>query len=202
MLEPRLASLLRPHQIDGITFCITCLLGGEPERISSDPSQRQFGPGHLPEGRALSAFQGGAILADDMGLGKTAQSLAIAYTLIRQGPFGDPSAAKALIVCPTTLTFNWNREIIKWIGMERVRAIVVSSGDAAVSQIDEFITSPIRKVCIISYELLSKCAPLPAAPAPLVFCFIVLTLLQVLGRVLKVLRHRAADLRRSASSQD
>jgi SNF2 family DNA or RNA helicase len=40
--------------------------------------------------------------------------------------------------------------------MERVRASVVSAGDQAVSQIDEFITSPIRKICIISYELLSK----------------------------------------------
>ncbi len=88
--------------------------------------------------------------------GKTAQSLAIAYTLIRQGPFGEPCAAKALIVCPTTLTFNWNREIMKWIGLERVRPIVVSAGDQAVSQIEEFVTSPIRKFCIISYELLSK----------------------------------------------
>jgi SNF2 family DNA or RNA helicase len=37
-----------------------------------------------------------------------------------------------------------------------VRPIVVSAGDQAVSQIDEFVTSPIRKFCIISYELLSK----------------------------------------------
>jgi len=116
-------------------------------------------------------------------LGKTAQSLAIAYTLIRQGPFGDPCAAKVLIVCPTTLTFNWNREIIKWIGMERVRAMVVSSGDSAVAQIDEFITSPIRKVCIISYELLSKCVVLPAASPPLFPCSAA-PLLQVFGRVL------------------
>jgi SNF2 family DNA or RNA helicase len=42
--------------------------------------------------------------------------------------------------------------------MERVRATVVSSGDQALSQINEFITSPIRKICIISYELLSKYA--------------------------------------------
>ena len=68
VLEPRLASLLRPHQLDGVTFCVTCLLGGEPER-SVDSSARQFAPGRLPEGRALAAFQGGAILADDMGLG-------------------------------------------------------------------------------------------------------------------------------------
>jgi hypothetical protein len=70
VLEPRLASLLRPHQLDGITFCVTCLLGGEPERSVDAPSRRQFAPGHLPEGRVLSSFQGGAILADDMGLGE------------------------------------------------------------------------------------------------------------------------------------
>jgi DNA repair and recombination protein RAD54B len=175
VLEPRLASLLRPHQIDGVTFCVTCLLGGEPELVSESSCSRRFGPGHLPEGRCSAAFEGGAILADDMGLGsfpflegncnickpkchtgKTAQSLAVAYTLIRQGPFGEPCAAKALIVCPTTLTVNWNREIIKWIGMERVRALVISAGDQALSQIQEFVTSPIRKMCIISYELLSK----------------------------------------------
>lgn len=69
VLEPRLASLLRPHQLDGITFCVTCLLGGEPERATDLSSRRQFGPGHLPEGRSSAAFQGGAILADDMGLG-------------------------------------------------------------------------------------------------------------------------------------
>jgi hypothetical protein len=69
VLEPRLASLLRPHQLDGVTFCVTCLLGGEPERVSDGDCRRQFAPGHLPEGRALAAFQGGAILADDMGLG-------------------------------------------------------------------------------------------------------------------------------------
>ncbi len=69
VLEPRLATLLRPHQLDGVTFCVTCLLGGEPERASDASCRRQFAPGHLPEGRSLAAFQGGAILADDMGLG-------------------------------------------------------------------------------------------------------------------------------------
>ncbi len=81
VLEPRLASLLRPHQLDGITFCVTCLLGGEPERAVDAPSHRQFAPGHLPEGRALAAFQGGAILADDMGLGECIPSYVTSWIL-------------------------------------------------------------------------------------------------------------------------
>ena len=42
----------------------------------------------------------GGILADEMGLGKTVQAL----TFLRQIP------GKALIVCPSSLTYNWRRE--------------------------------------------------------------------------------------------
>lgn len=43
------------------------------------------------------------ILADDMGLGKTVQVLAFLSTLAQEGPI--------LIVLPTSLLFNWQREI-------------------------------------------------------------------------------------------
>lgn len=44
----------------------------------------------------------GGILADDMGLGKTVQTLAVLLTRAETGP--------ALIIAPTSLGFNWQRE--------------------------------------------------------------------------------------------
>src|SRR5205823_3807168 len=51
----------------------------------------------------------GGILADDMGLGKTVQALSMLrhYNLENDG-------LKALVVCPTTLIYNWENEIKKF----------------------------------------------------------------------------------------
>ncbi|MGE8207073.1 DEAD/DEAH box helicase [Heyndrickxia sp. NPDC080065] len=54
----------------------------------------------------LRPFQFGAILADDMGLGKTIQL--IAYLLHVKNTF-DP-ATPALIICPTSVLGNWQKE--------------------------------------------------------------------------------------------
>lgn len=51
---------------------------------------------------------GGAVLADEMGLGKTLQIIAV--LLIKPSSYEHP----ALIVCPTTLIANWQREIHKF----------------------------------------------------------------------------------------
>lgn len=51
----------------------------------------------------------GGILADDMGLGKTVQALTyLCYLKETEG------ALKALVVCPTTLMYNWQNEIRKF----------------------------------------------------------------------------------------
>ncbi|MBS1731594.1 MAG: DEAD/DEAH box helicase [Bacteroidetes bacterium] len=57
----------------------------------------------------LNQVKWGGILADDMGLGKTIQALAFLhhYKTIH-------GAIKALVVCPTTLMFNWENEINKF----------------------------------------------------------------------------------------
>ncbi|MBP6430256.1 MAG: DEAD/DEAH box helicase family protein [Ferruginibacter sp.] len=51
----------------------------------------------------------GGILADDMGLGKTIQALSMLqhYKSINNG-------LKAIVVCPTTLIYNWKNEIEKF----------------------------------------------------------------------------------------
>lgn len=51
----------------------------------------------------------GGILADDMGLGKTVQTLSWLAHYKNENP-----TAKFLVVCPTTLTYNWEKEIQKF----------------------------------------------------------------------------------------
>lgn len=51
----------------------------------------------------------GGILADDMGLGKTLQTLTFLQHYLNQNP-----QAFFLIVCPTTLVYNWESEINKF----------------------------------------------------------------------------------------
>ncbi|MFN5623605.1 MAG: SNF2-related protein, partial [Planctomyces sp.] len=50
----------------------------------------------------LAAWGIGCVLADDMGLGKTVQTLALLVARAADGP--------ALIIAPTSLGFNWQRE--------------------------------------------------------------------------------------------
>jgi non-specific serine/threonine protein kinase len=57
----------------------------------------------------LSENQCGGILADDMGLGKTLQALTMLEHF--ENKTGD---LKALVVCPTTLLYNWENEIKKF----------------------------------------------------------------------------------------
>ena len=57
----------------------------------------------------LREVQWGGILADDMGLGKTIQALSFMYYLKQE-----VGTLKALVVCPTTLMYNWQNEITKF----------------------------------------------------------------------------------------
>ncbi|MEP6844431.1 MAG: DEAD/DEAH box helicase [Panacibacter sp.] len=57
----------------------------------------------------LSEVHWGGILADDMGLGKTIQALSFLHHLREKN-----GKLKALVVCPTTLMYNWENEIKKF----------------------------------------------------------------------------------------
>jgi SNF2 family DNA or RNA helicase len=57
----------------------------------------------------LSEVNWGGILADDMGLGKTVQALSFLHHYK-----SEQGKLKALVVCPTTLMFNWENEIKKF----------------------------------------------------------------------------------------
>nr|WP_166158393.1 DEAD/DEAH box helicase [Neochlamydia sp. AcF84]NGY96003.1 hypothetical protein [Neochlamydia sp. AcF84] len=87
------------------------------------------------------------ILADDMGLGKTLQSI-IAIT---QHKLEHPKAI-SLVVCPTSLVYNWKEEIGKFNPQLKVLAV-----DGTPTQRKKLLTS-IRDfdVIITSYSLLQK----------------------------------------------
>ena len=57
----------------------------------------------------LNTVGWGGILADDMGLGKTVQALSMLSHYAKQ-----EGSLKALVVCPTTLIYNWENEIKKF----------------------------------------------------------------------------------------
>ncbi len=57
----------------------------------------------------LSEVSWGGILADDMGLGKTVQALSFLHHFK-----ATYNKLRALVVCPTTLMFNWENEIKKF----------------------------------------------------------------------------------------
>ncbi|MBM3197864.1 MAG: DEAD/DEAH box helicase [Chlamydiae bacterium] len=86
------------------------------------------------------------ILADDMGLGKTLQAIVTLsqHKQISEGP--------ALIVCPTSLLYNWKEEFSKFNG--RLKTVVV---DGVPSYRKKVIEGAVEyDVVITSYTLLQK----------------------------------------------
>lgn len=65
------------------------------------------------EGMEFAARRGRCILADEMGLGKTLQAIGTAELLYREGYI-----SSVLIVCPTSLKYQWKREIKTFIGAD------------------------------------------------------------------------------------
>lgn len=71
VVDPVLARVLRPHQVEGVRFMFDCTTGK----------------------MADNAY--GCIMADEMGLGKTLQCIALLWTLLRQSPTpGKPTIEK------------------------------------------------------------------------------------------------------------
>ena len=68
--------------------------------------------------KTLSSFGFGGILADDMGLGKTIQII----SFIEEDKANMPS----MIVCPTSLVYNWENECQKWPTTFKTKLIIGS----------------------------------------------------------------------------
>ena len=65
------------------------------------------------EGIRFAATSGRAIIADEMGLGKTIQAIGTAELLRREG-----FVENVLVVCPTSLKYQWKREIERFTHRE------------------------------------------------------------------------------------
>ena len=65
------------------------------------------------EGALFAAHAGRVLLGDEMGLGKTVQAIAAAELLARH--FG---VERVLIVCPTSLKYQWQREFARFTARE------------------------------------------------------------------------------------
>lgn len=67
------------------------------------------------DGVLFAAKSGRCLIADEMGLGKTIQSLATCELLIKEF-----QVEKILIVCPTSLKYQWKSEIKKFTGKDAI----------------------------------------------------------------------------------
>jgi SNF2 family DNA or RNA helicase len=94
------------------------------------------------------------LIGDEMGLGKTIQAIAAAEILARH--FG---VAKVLVICPTSLKYQWQSEIKRFAGRD---ARVISGGRAQRQQ--DYVHDDFCK--ITNYEKLQPDLDLIAAWAP------------------------------------
>jgi superfamily II DNA or RNA helicase len=83
------------------------------------------------EGALFAVRVGRALIADDMGLGKTIQAIAATEILARH--FG---VSKVLVICPTSLKYQWQSEITRFVGRQGEKAPRVISGGRAQRQQD------------------------------------------------------------------
>ena len=88
----------------------------------------------------------GGILADEMGLGKTLQTLAY-LRFIRQS---QPGLAPMLVICPTSLVFNWLAEVKKFTPELKVLAL---HGPDRHARFDDI---PASDLIVTSYALIRR----------------------------------------------
>jgi superfamily II DNA or RNA helicase len=110
------------------------------------------------EGALFAVRAGRALIGDDMGLGKTVQAIAAMEILARH--FG---VARVLVICPTSLKYQWQAEITRFSGRHGESAARVISGGRAQRQ-DDYHLDDFCK--ITNYEKLKPDLDLIAAWAP------------------------------------
>lgn len=97
--------------------------------------------------KILASYGFGGILADDMGLGKTLQSITYIQSILQEV---QEKKQPVLVVCPTSVTYNWLSEFMKFT--PNIEAIVID-GDRKMRQ---KARQESADVIITSYTLLRK----------------------------------------------
>lgn len=138
VIDPKLAKVLRPHQIEGVKFMYRCVTGMIDEKAN------------------------GCIMADEMGLGKTLQCICLMWTLLKQSTeAGKSTIQKAIIACPSSLVRNWANELVKWLGPDAITPFAID-GKATKEELTQQLRqwaiasgrAVTRPVIIVSYETL------------------------------------------------
>lgn len=96
------------------------------------------------EGIRFAFRAGKSIIADEMGLGKTIQAIGTAELMRKQGLI-----SSALIICPTSLKYQWKKEIERFTGSS---AIVVEGNHPTRNKL--YHSEPFYK--IVSYNSMSN----------------------------------------------
>lgn len=138
VIDPKLAKILRPHQVEGVKFMYKCVTG------------------------AIDANANGCIMADEMGLGKTLQCITLLWTLLKQAPdAGKTTIQKAIVACPASLVKNWANELTKWLGANAVTPFAIdgkATKEELTRQLRQWAIATgravTRPVIIVSYETL------------------------------------------------
>ena len=110
------------------------------------------------EGALFAVRSGRALIGDDMGLGKTVQAIAAVEILARHF-----DVSKVLVICPTSLKYQWQSEIARFSGRQGENAARVINGGRAQRQIDYRLDEFCK---ITNYEKLKPDLDLIAAWAP------------------------------------
>ncbi|KIW05461.1 uncharacterized protein PV09_03350 [Verruconis gallopava] len=155
VIDPKLAKVLRPHQVEGVKFLYRCTTG------------------------LIDKNAHGCIMADEMGLGKTLQCITLMWTLLKQSPdAGKPTIQKCIIACPSSLVRNWANELVKWLGKDAINPFAVD-GKATKEELTQQMRqwaiasgrAVVRPVLIVSYETLRLYVDeLKGAPIGLLLC--------------------------------
>ncbi|KAK4664525.1 DNA-dependent ATPase protein rad54 [Podospora pseudopauciseta] len=155
VIDPKLAKILRPHQIEGVKFMYKCVTGMVDEKAH------------------------GCIMADEMGLGKTLQCITLLWTLLKQSPdAGKTTIQKAIVACPASLVRNWANELVKWLGPDATTPFAIdgkASKEELTRQLRQWAIATgravTRPIIIVSYETLRlNCEELRNTEIGLILC--------------------------------
>ena len=121
------------------------LVGTKQTALFKDISKARLFP-YQEKGVLFAVKAGRCILADDMGLGKTLQ--AIVCTEVLRKEF---NISAAIIICPTSLKYQWKTEIEKFTGNKNVNVI---EGNILARQ--KLYSSNTADYIIVSYQMASN----------------------------------------------
>ncbi|MFY2158028.1 SNF2 helicase associated domain-containing protein [Cytobacillus firmus] len=125
----------------------SCLKISVPENL--DSILREYQKNGFKWLKTMAHYGFGGILADDMGLGKTLQSIAFIHSDLKDIR---ENTCPALIVCPSSLTYNWLSELTKFT--PDIQAIVIDGNQNERAELQKDLSGV--DVVITSYPLVLK----------------------------------------------